>query len=102
MLRIKKKFRIKYNKEDITIEQSEYYTGRYALQAYDKYHRPYAIFTTNIPAYDDMFPDPALIFLDTNNCPGIKGVLEDAELIHDTGRRVQSGYCVYPVVRWLR
>lgn len=101
MIKIRRKFKVTYNKEELTIEQAEYFNGRYALQVFDRHRQPYAMFTTNIPAYDDRYQDPRLIFLDTNNCPGIKTVLEEAGYVKDTGHRVQSGYCVYPVVRWL-
>ena len=102
MITLKRQFDIEWNDKKLIVEQTKYYNGRYALQAFDKEGFPYATLTTNITAYDKDFPDPKTIFIDTNNCPGIKDVLSDANLIEDTGYRVQSGYYMYPVVRWKR
>ena len=101
MITLKRQFELEYNHKKLTVEQTKYYGGRYALQAYED-GMPYATLTVNLPAYDIDFPEVKHIFLDANNCPGIKSALEDAGLIQDTGYKVQSGYCMYPVVRWLR
>ena len=46
--------------------------------------------------------DYEYIFLNTNHMTDIEKVLEHAGMIENTGYKVWSGYCVYPVVRWLR
>ena len=37
--------------------------------------------------------------IDTNGAPHIVDVLVEAGIIKDTDKRVQSGYCTYPIVR---
>lgn len=37
--------------------------------------------------------------LDTNNCPWALEFIKKYELGLDTGRRVSSGFCVYPIVK---
>ena len=102
MIKLKRTFRIKYKTYNLLVEQTEYATnGRYALQAYVD-GDPFDTLTVNIEAYDTDFPQAKTIFLNTNHCPGIKEALLDAGLIEDLGCKVQSGYCTYPVVRWLR
>ena len=79
-----------------------YNTGnRIAIQAYTKTKEPFDVLTVNIPAYDADFDDN-YIFLNTNHVPDIDKVLEKEGMIENTGYRIQSGYCTYPVVRWLR
>ena len=102
MIKLKRTFRVKYKTYNLLVEQTEYATnGRYALQAYVD-GDPFDTLTVNIEAYDTDFPQAKTIFLNTNHCPGIKEALLDAGLIEDLGCKVQSGYCTYPVVRWLR
>ena len=102
MIKLKRQFELEYRNKKLIVEQTTYASnGRYALQAYDD-GEPYAVLTVNIEAYDTDFPNAKFMFLDTNNVPGIKKSLLDAGLIEDTGLKVQSGFCTYPVVRWLR
>lgn len=102
MIKLKRTFKVKYKSYELTVEQNEYATnGRYALQAYVD-GDPFDTLTVNIEAYDRDFPQAKTIFLNTNHCPGIKEALQDAGLIEDLRCKVQSGYCTYPVVRWLR
>ena len=63
---------------------------------------PFDTLTVNIEAYDREFPQAKTIFLNTNHCPGIKEALLEAGLIEDLRCKVQSGFYMYPVVRWLR
>lgn len=102
MIKLKRTFKVKYKSYDLTVEQTEYATnGRYALQAYVD-GDPFDTLTVNIEAYDREFPQAKVIFLNTNHCPGIKEALQDAGLIEDLRCKVQSGYYMYPVARWLR
>ncbi len=102
MIKLKRSFKVKYKTYDLTVEQTEYATNdRYALQAYVD-GDPFDTLTVNIEAFDDKFPQAKIIFLNTNHCPGIKEALLDAGLIEDLGCKVQSGFYMYPVVRWLR
>ena len=102
MLKLKRTFEVPYKNYNLKVEQTEYVSNRrYALQAYVG-GDPFDTLTTNIQAYDVDFPNPKIIFLNTTHCPGIKEALLDAGLIEDLGCKVQSGYCTYPVVRWLR
>ena len=102
MIKLRRTFEVPYKEYKLKVEQTEYATnGRYALQAYVD-GDPFDILTVNIEAYDRDFPQAKIIFLNTNHCPGIKEALLDAGLIEDLGSKVQSGYCTYPVVRWLR
>lgn len=102
MIKLKRTFEVPYKEYKLKVEQTEYATnGRYALQAYVD-GDPFDALTVNIEAYDRDFPQAKIIFLNTNRCPGIKEALLDAGLIEDLGSKVQSGYCTYPVVRWLR
>lgn len=102
MIKLKRVFDIKYRDHKLNIEQTEYTNnGRYALQSFMD-GEPFAILTVNLPAYDRDFIHAKTIFLDTNNVPGIKEALLDAGLIEDMDIKVQSGFYMYPVVRWLR
>lgn len=102
MIKLKRMFDINYKGHSLSVEQTEYASnGRYALQAYED-GQPFDTLTVNIEAYDRDFPKAKVIFLNTNHVPGIKDVLLDAGLIEDMGCKVQSGFCTYPVVRWLR
>lgn len=102
MIKLKRTFKVRYKSYDLTVEQTEYATnGRYALQAYVD-GDPFVVLTVNIEGYDKDFPKAKDIFLNTNHCPGIKEALLDAGLIEDLGCKVLSGWCAYPVVRWLR
>lgn len=103
MNRLKKRYlQINYKGQVLDLEVLRYNTGnRIAIQAYTKTKEPFDILTINIPAYDADF-DGSYIFLNTNHVPDIEKVLESAGMIENTGYRIQSGYCTYPVVRWLR
>ena len=107
MFKIGKYRRIKYKENILDVEKSKYLNGRIALQATLTDHSPFAVLTVNIPAYDEML-DADMIILDTNNVPDIDKALTIAGLVtplYDkrTGKpfKLQSGYCMYPVVRWL-
>ena len=97
-----KYYTVKYFGEDIDVIPSEYaYGNRIALQAIvHSSGEPYAVLTTNVPAYDRDYPDKNCIILDVNNCPDIDKVLLKAGLIGECLGRVQSGYCIYPVHEW--
>lgn len=102
MIKLKRTFEVPYKGYKLKVEQTEYASnGRYALQAYVD-GDPFDVLTVNIEGYDKDFPKAKTIFLNTNHCPGIKEALLDAGLIEDLGCKVQSGFCTYPVVRWLR
>ena len=103
MNRLKKRYlQINYKGQVLDLEVLRYNTGnRIAIQAYTKTKEPFDVLTVNIPAYDADFDD-SYIFLNTNHVPDIEKVLESAGMIENTGYRIQSGYCTYPVVRWLR
>lgn len=102
MIKLKKQFEIEYNHKKLIVEQTTYASnGRYALQAFED-GEPFDVLTVNIEAYDCNFPNAKTIFLNTNHVPGIKKSLLEAGLIEDLNCKVQSGFCTYPVVRWLR
>lgn len=103
MNRLKKRYlQINYKGQTLDLEVLRYNTGnRIAIQAYTKTKEPFDVLTVNIPAYDADFDD-TYIFLNTNHVPDIDKVLEKEGMIENTGYRIQSGYCTYPVVRWLR
>lgn len=103
MNRLKKRYlQINYKGQILDLEVLRYNTGnRIAIQAYTKTKEPFDVLTVNIPAYDADFDDN-YIFLNTNHVPDIDKVLEKEGMIENTGYRIQSGYCTYPVVRWLR
>lgn len=98
-----KYYTVKYFGEDIDIVPSEYtYGNRVALQAIlHSTGEPYAVLTTNVPAFDRDYPDKNCIILDVNNCPDIDKVLLKAGLIGECLGRVQSGFCTYPVHKYL-
>ena len=102
MNRLKKRYlQINYKGQILDLDVVRYSTGkRIAIQAYTKTKEPFDVLTVNIPAYDADFDDN-YIFLNTNHVPDIDKVLEQAGLIENTGYRIQSGYCTYPVVRWM-
>ena len=104
MRKFKKYYTIKYNGETLDVTQGEYIGGkRISLQAtIHETGEPYSVLTTNIPAYDKDFPNKKFIIIDSNNNPGIADVLIKAGLIDKQCiTLVQSGYCVYPVYKWL-
>ena len=92
-----------YKGKQLDIKVSEYRSnGRIALQTTEHSSgEPYAVLTKNIPAYDKDFKEANMIFLDTNNVPDIYQILWEHGYISEVIGRVQSGYCTYPVVRWL-
>ena len=102
MIKLRRTFEVPYKEYTLKVEQTEYATnGRYALQAYVD-GDPFDTLTVNIEAYDREFPQAKYIFINENHCPGIKEALQDAGLIEDLKCKVQSGYYMYPVARWLR
>ena len=104
MNRLKKRYlQINYKGQILDLDIVRYSTGkRIAIQAYTKTKEPYdVLLTVNLPAYDADY-GYEYIFLNTNHMPDIEKVLEQEGLIENTGYKVWSGYCVYPVVRWLR
>ena len=103
MNRLKKRYlQINYKGQILDLEVLRYNNSdRIAIQAYTKTKEPFDVLTVNIPAYDADFDDN-YIFLNTNHVPDIDKVLEKEGMIENTGYRIQSGYCTYPVVRWLR
>ena len=102
MIKLRRSFEVPYKEYKLKVEQTEYASnGRYALQAYVG-GDPFDVLTVNIEGYDKDFSEAKIIFLNTNHCPGIKEALLDAGLIEDLNCKVQSGYCTYPVVRWLK
>ena len=40
--------------------------------------------------------------IDTNNCPWAEKFLTDNKLAADTGRKVRSGFCTYPIYKFDR
>lgn len=98
----KRYLQINYKGQVLDLEVLKYNNSdRIAIQAYTKTKEPFDVLTVNLPAYDADF-DYDHIFLNTNHMPDIEKVLEQAGMIENTGYKVWSGYCVYPVVRWLR
>ena len=78
-----------------------YHDGRILLQSYiHKTKEPFATLTTNIEIYNDIL-DKNDIILDCNNVPGIDKLLIKEGLIGNCLGRLQSGYCTYPVHKWL-
>ena len=102
MRKFKKYYTIKYNNVTLDVTQGEYIEGnRIALTAtIHETGEPYATLTTNIPAYNKDLGKKDII-LDCNNIPGIDKALKEAGLIGKLVSKVQSGYCVYPVYRYL-
>lgn len=98
-----KYYTINYFGTSIDVIESEYVGGkRIALQAIEHDSgEPYAVLTTNVPAYDRDYPDKRCIILDCNNCPDIDKALSKAGLIGECIGRVQSGWCTYPVHKYL-
>ena len=88
---------------------SNVFAGEYPhpLGNFQKLHRdllkenPLFIFTPDCYSWK-IPPQAKIIFLNTNHCPGIKEALLEAGLIEDLRCKVQSGFYMYPVVRWLR
>lgn len=58
-------------------------------------HEDYAILTTNI---DPLPSDEAAV--DTNNYPEAIEFITENELGTDTGKRIKSGFCEYPVYKF--
>lgn len=97
----KRYLQINYKALVLDLEVLKYKNGRIAIQAYTKTKEPLDVVTVNIPAYDKDYGFE-YIFLNVNHYPYIKEAMVNAGLVEDTGYKVWSGYCVYPVVRWLR
>lgn len=71
-----------------------------AIQGVDaETKEPWNTYTTNIP--DACLP-PNCTILDTNNSPKILQILVDAGIVEDSGYKVKSGFCTYPVVEVLK
>lgn len=103
MNKLKKRYlQINYKGQILDLEVLKYNNSdRIAIQAYTKTKEPFDVVTVNIPTYNDIY-DETFIFINTNHLPGIDKTLSDAGLIELTNYRIQSGYCTYPVARWLR
>lgn len=68
--------------------------GALAVTLFDIENREeFAVITTNL-MQEYTWRDTA--FIDTNNCPWAKGLLEESGLAKPTGNTARSGYCVYP------
>lgn len=98
-----KYYTINYKGESLDIVESKYaYGERVALQAIEHdTGLPFAVLTVNVPAHDRDYPDKRCIMLDCNNCPDIDKALDKAGLIGECLGRVQSGFCTYPVHKYL-
>lgn len=68
------------------------------------YWVPFAHITTNV--YEDFCPTSVeeldMAAIDTNNCPWAEKFLTDNKLAVDTGRKVRSGFCTYPIYKFDR
>lgn len=97
----KKKYLIEYRNVKLDVEKSTYHDGRIRLQSYiHKSSEPFATLTTNIESYNDIL-DKDDILLDCNNVPGIDKILMELGLVGKCLGRLQSGYCTYPIHKWL-
>ena len=67
-----------------------------AIEIWNREDGPIARITVCIAG--SMLADDEVV-LDTNNCPWAVEFVESNGFGEDTGRRVRSGYCVYPVVK---
>lgn len=67
-----------------------------AVEIWNKEDGPIAQITVCIPGAG-LEDEEAVI--DTNNCPWAMDFIKEYELGEDTGRKVRSGYCTYPVVK---
>ena len=105
MIKIGRYHIIEYKGKKLDISASKYVGDkRTALMAQiHETGEPFAVLTVNIPAYDKDLPDPDYIILDANNVPDILSVLLEAGLVEIPEKimRIQSGFCMYPVVRWI-
>lgn len=43
-----------------------------------------------------------MVAIDTNNCPWAEKFLTDNKPAVDTGRKVRSGFCTYPIYKFDR
>lgn len=102
MIRIGKYHIIEYHGKKLDVTEAKYPSGRIALQATDhETGEPFDVLTVNIPAYDKDFPESDMIYLNVNHVPGILDTLQKAGLVDNVYDYIWSGYCTYPVVRWI-
>ena len=101
-------YTLKYNSPYNTVETLRFQIGMYdfdkslAVQAFSQsedcadYWEPYGTITVclSVGCADNC------AFVDTNNLPSIDAVLEKAGVAKRTGRMQQSGFCVYPEMRF--
>ena len=70
--------------------------GNLAIELFDVKEGPYACLTVNVAPLGD----PTLAAVDTNNFTNAVDVIKEYGLGVDTGLRVQSGFCSYPVFKF--
>lgn len=91
---------IKDKNYSIELVFAQYGNGVTAIRGVDAETRePWNTYTTNIP---DACLLPGYTILDTNNSPNILQILEDAGVVKDSGYKVKSGFCTYPIVEVLK
>lgn len=73
------------------------YNNRTAILAETTEGEPFATFTVNLD--DGRILDNDLVYLDTNNVPGVEEFFIENGLAVKTDRVQRSGYCTYPMVR---
>lgn len=78
--------------------RQEYAKGGLAVDLYDvDTLEPYAVMTVNLSNSNSPQAGKGNVaFVDTNNCPWAKKLIEDNDLGKPTGYVQGSGYCVYP------
>lgn len=101
-------YTLKYNSPYGTTELLRFFVNMYecdkslAVQAFSQsedcadYWEPYG--TVTVCLYVGCGDNCA--FVDTNNLPGIDTVLEKEGIAKKTGRVLQSGFCVYPEMKF--
>lgn len=69
--------------------------GNLAVCLEDEYGSPYATLTVNLE-----FLPYGYAAIDVNNCPEAIEFIESNHLGVNTGRKIKSGYCEYPVYQF--
>ena len=78
---------------EVYIRKDLYLDGNTCLTLYTTEGEGYSTITVNLQT----FGNPKLAAIDTNNCKFAEELISTYKLGKDTGMRIPSGFCVYPV-----
>lgn len=94
-----KTFKVLLNGEERTVsfQTSTYRSGNLAVLLYTLEDDEWDLWCDITVNLGSMFEDGTHAFVDTNNFPEAERILTELGLAEDTGIKMQSGFCTYPL-----